>query len=92
MSTDPMILRARQMLRCRQDALRTQRLSNARGVRFAPQELVEVEAALVRIDEGCFGGCECCGGAIGRQRLLAVPEARYCLGCADRRRALAPGR
>ncbi|RKH61983.1 TraR/DksA family transcriptional regulator [Corallococcus llansteffanensis] len=58
------------------------------GARFARQErleMEEVEAALVRIEEGRFGGCERCGGAIGRQRLLAVPEARCCLTCADRR-------
>ncbi|WP_233583206.1 TraR/DksA family transcriptional regulator [Corallococcus sp. CA053C] len=104
MTTDPMILQARQMLLCRRDALRTQRESaealpgggartlsfsaNLHAARFARQErqeMEEVEAALVRIEEGRFGGCERCGGAIGRQRLLAVPEARCCLTCADRR-------
>ncbi|HET9451013.1 MAG TPA: TraR/DksA C4-type zinc finger protein [Aggregicoccus sp.] len=44
-------------------------------------ELEEVELALTRIEQGRFGTCEACGGAIGRQRLLAVPEARHCLGC-----------
>ncbi|CAM3345332.1 TraR/DksA family transcriptional regulator [Corallococcus sp. ZKHCc1 1396] len=100
MSTDPMSLQARQMLRCRCDALRGQELSarsapSGSGARFSSKErleLAEVEAALVRIDEDRFGGCEDCGGAIGRQRLLAVPEARYCLGCADRRRGLEAGR
>jgi len=59
------------------------------GVRLArlrqqeQRELEEVEAALVRIGEGRFGSCERCGGAVGRQRLLAVPEARHCLGCSS---------
>ena len=47
------------------------------------RELAEVEQALERIEQGRFGTCERCGGAIGRQRLLAVPEARHCLGCSS---------
>ncbi len=47
------------------------------------RELEEVEQALLRIEEGRFGSCERCGGAVGRQRLLAVPEARHCLGCSS---------
>lgn len=45
-------------------------------------ELQEIEAALVRIHAGAFGKCETCGKAIGRQRLRALPETRYCIGCA----------
>lgn len=47
------------------------------------RELKEVEQALERIGQGSFGTCETCGGAVGRQRLLAVPEARHCLGCSS---------
>jgi DnaK suppressor protein len=46
------------------------------------EELTETRAALRRIDLGTYGRCESCGGAIGRQRLLALPTARFCLGCA----------
>lgn len=49
------------------------------------RELAEVEAALARIAAGAFGRCEACGGAIGKNRLRAVPEARLCIGCASRR-------
>ena len=45
-------------------------------------ELVESRAALERIDRGTYGRCQSCGGAIGRQRLLALPAARYCIACA----------
>lgn len=45
-------------------------------------ELAEIEEALARIGEGTFGSCLRCGGAIGRQRLRALPEARYCVSCA----------
>ena len=44
-------------------------------------ELSEVNEALQRIDVGTFGSCEACGGSIGRQRLLALPEARLCNSC-----------
>jgi DnaK suppressor protein len=47
------------------------------------RELEEVEQALERIAQGSFGTCEACGGAVGRHRLLAVPEARHCLGCSN---------
>jgi len=45
------------------------------------QELAETDAALDRIAQGRFGRCEECGGAIGRQRLLALPAARFCIEC-----------
>lgn len=79
--TDPMTVQARQMLLRRRDTLRSQV-----GERLAlpeRRELEEVEGALARIAAGRFGGCEQCGGAIGRQRLRAVPEARLCLACAS---------
>ncbi len=44
-------------------------------------ELEEIDAAVGRIDRDAYGKCESCGRAIGRQRLLAVPEARLCLTC-----------
>nr|WP_242588930.1 TraR/DksA C4-type zinc finger protein [Corallococcus macrosporus] len=93
-----MVNRARQMLLSRQSALRASCVEGpapaggagdgcppVRGALCPPRELEEVEAALERIAQGRFGGCEQCGGAIGRQRLLAVPEARCCLTCADAR-------
>ncbi len=45
------------------------------------EELAEIDAALARIELGTYGHCEVCSGAIGRQRLLAVPLARRCLAC-----------
>jgi len=44
-------------------------------------ELVEIDAALARIEAGTFGICEGCGVPIGRDRLRALPEARRCLAC-----------
>ena len=48
----------------------------------AANELAETQAALQRIVVGTYGRCETCGGAIGRQRLLALPATRFCIGCA----------
>ena len=44
-------------------------------------EIVEIDAALARIRDGSYGVCVACGGPMGLQRLRAIPEARYCLGC-----------
>lgn len=43
--------------------------------------LVEVNAALSRIDAGTFGRCEACGCKITKRRLDAVPYARRCIDC-----------
>ncbi len=44
-------------------------------------ELLEIDAALARIADGTYGICEACGGAIGRDRLRALPAVRRCVGC-----------
>jgi len=41
--------------------------------------VAEVDAALARIDNGTFGICEVCGGALDTERLIADPLARVCL-------------
>jgi DnaK suppressor protein len=48
----------------------------------APRDLAETKAALERIARGTYGRCESCDGAIGRQRLLALPATRFCIACA----------
>lgn len=50
----------------------------------AQHTLDEVEAALLRIDEGSYGVCEVCGEPIGAERLSAIPWARLCID--DQRR------
>jgi DnaK suppressor protein len=45
------------------------------------RELAEIDAALSRIQEGRYGNCLNCGGPMGLQRLRAIPEARFCVGC-----------
>jgi RNA polymerase-binding transcription factor DksA len=50
------------------------------------RELAEIEAALLRIQEGRYGTCLRCGGPLGLQRLRAIPEARYCVACSGHAR------
>jgi hypothetical protein len=47
----------------------------------ALRELAEIEAALGRLAEGSYGTCQSCGGPMGLQRIRAIPEARFCVGC-----------
>ena len=46
--------------------------------------LGEVEAALRRLADGCFGTCEACGRPVPSARLEARPTARTCVGCTGR--------
>jgi RNA polymerase-binding transcription factor DksA len=41
--------------------------------------LIEVQAALERLEAGTYGICEICGKPIAEERLKAMPAARYCL-------------
>ncbi len=65
-----------------QQMLLQRRRTIARAPDGLPErELAEIDAALGRIAEGTFGSCVRCGGAIGHQRLRAVPETPYCIAC-----------
>lgn len=44
-------------------------------------ELRQVDAALVRLDDGTYGLCSDCGDAIGFGRLMAAPAAGRCMAC-----------
>ncbi|MCE9671623.1 TraR/DksA C4-type zinc finger protein [Myxococcus stipitatus] len=87
---DSLAREAREALRLRGDRLRAGARAATDGPEAVDPELAEadlrelrdIEAALARIDRGAFGRCERCGGAIGRHRLRAVPEARHCITCA----------
>lgn len=42
---------------------------------------IKIELAPERIQNGSFGACVACGGAIGPKRLQAAPSANRCLEC-----------
>ncbi len=46
-------------------------------------ELLRLEAALARIDEGRWGTCAECGEGIEPRRLEVLPWAIRCAGCAE---------
>jgi DnaK suppressor protein len=52
---------------------------------LAPGEADEIEAALARLEDGTYGTCVDCGGAIPIERLEVVPTASRCVPCQQRR-------
>jgi RNA polymerase-binding transcription factor DksA len=44
-------------------------------------EAEEIQRALKRKQEGCYGICANCGRPIPKERLEARPEAIYCIDC-----------
>ena len=48
----------------------------------ANADLVEIDAAIRRLEDGSYGVCERCGLPIAPARLEARPAARRCIGCA----------
>lgn len=42
-------------------------------------ELVELDRALSKLDDGTYGICEACGQPIPPERLEALPGARFCV-------------
>ena len=47
--------------------------------------LYEFEDALKKIDDGSFGICEMCKNLIAKNRLKAVPSARLCVKCQEKK-------
>jgi RNA polymerase-binding transcription factor DksA len=51
-------------------------------LRQARADIVALDAALVRIDEGKIAVCAVCSGPIAVERLLALPQTQTCIRCA----------
>ena len=49
------------------------------------QVLYELDDALKKIEEGTFGICEDCKCIIAKNRLRAVPQARLCVRCQEKK-------
>lgn len=49
------------------------------------QFLYELEDALKKIDDGAYGICESCKTLIAKTRLKAVPYARLCVKCQEKK-------
>jgi DnaK suppressor protein len=66
----------------RANASESKELAHARNAQ-ARRTLLEIEAALRRINDGSFGECMNCGQEIGGKRLEAVPWVRCCITCQE---------
>ncbi|MCL2484850.1 MAG: TraR/DksA family transcriptional regulator [Endomicrobia bacterium] len=42
-----------------------------------------INEALAKIENGKYGKCACCNGAISIERLKAIPWGRYCIQCQE---------
>lgn len=49
------------------------------------EALYELDDALKKIDEGTFGICENCKSLIAKNRLKAIPSARLCVACQEKK-------
>ena len=49
--------------------------------------LRDIGEALERLRDGTYGVCMDCGLPVSRKRLEAVPWARYCVSCQERRQS-----
>ena len=47
------------------------------------KELIEVDNALARMDDGIFGSCLGCGAPIAANCLAVIPAAEFCRSCED---------
>lgn len=63
-----------------------ERLSTTAAARSLASTAREVERAIEKLDEGSYGRCDRCGGAIGSDRLEARPWTVLCVDCASRSR------
>lgn len=88
-----LVREARQRLQHEREACIGQRAALEGGTRPAPDELTlarlvairftveEIDAALVRLDDGAYGMCQHCRTAIAGERLEILPHARFCVRC-----------
>lgn len=65
----------------RMDALQGQAMAQA-SERQRRTDLLKIEAALKRLDEGDYGYCLKCGEEIKEKRLEIDPAAALCVNCA----------
>jgi len=50
----------------------------------AKAQVMQIDQALLRIEDGTFGRCSKCNTEINPQRLAAVPYATMCIECAEK--------
>ena len=66
----------------RMDAMQIQQME-LEAVRRRQQQLLEIDAAIGRVESGEYGYCFSCGEEIIAGRLKANPACTHCVTCAD---------
>ena len=66
----------------RMDAIQQQQMTKANR-RAYEQKLLQVGAALEKLDGGDYGDCRSCEEPIGFRRLKARPETPFCIECQE---------
>jgi DnaK suppressor protein len=61
-----------------------ERIAQVSAARQLDAKLVDIERALVKLDEGSYGTCDVCGDPIAAERLAAIPWAVRCVTHASR--------
>ena len=67
----------------RMDAINNKSINDAALLK-AEEKLKALRYALSRTDDTDFGKCARCGSEIPVQRILLVPQSRFCVNCAGR--------
>jgi len=67
----------------RMDAMQIQAMSQETN-RRRQQELVRIDGAILRIENGEYGECLSCGNEIVEARLRFDPSILFCIDCASR--------
>ncbi len=62
---------------CHSDYLHFRNLDSQRAI------IQQIDIALEKIREGCYGICEECSGEIDEKRLKILPFARFCRDCQE---------
>ena len=47
------------------------------------REITQIDNTLKKMKNGEYGVCECCGGNINEQRLIAIPFVSLCIKCKE---------
>ena len=60
-----------------------ERLATTATARSIAGSIKDIDKALGKLEEGTYGTCDSCGGAIGDERLKALPASALCVSCAS---------
>ena len=54
-------------------------------MREITMKLTDISEALARINDGTYGTCANCGKPVGVERIAAIPTAKFCVACGNKR-------